>query len=167
MRSIDGVKAKDVMSSPVTVLQQGLPLDEAIQTLTDEGISGAPVVTAAGEPLGVISLSDVGMYLAGLERDLGELGDYYFRSHLRWDRASESWSNIAEDEDLLRRTVVNDVMTPEVVSVSPDTPLPEVVEELHNRHIHRVLVTREGRVVGVVTTMDVLGALIGAPVSTR
>ena len=39
-----------------------------------------------------------------LERGLGKLGSYYFRSALRWDRESGSASNLDREEDFLMET---------------------------------------------------------------
>jgi predicted transcriptional regulator len=53
---------------------------------------------------------------------------------------------------------VDEVMTTEVYSVSEDTPLDEVVA----RRIKRVPVVRGKQVVGIVTLVNLLGALMNA-----
>jgi CBS domain-containing protein len=51
-------------------------------------------------------------------------------------------------------------MTPRVYSVDEATPVSEAARMMREAHIHRVLVTSRGRMVGIVTTSDLLGLLI-------
>jgi len=159
--SWENTTAGEVMTKPVRTIAGDLSLAEAVQILTDEGFSGAPVVDHRGKPLGVISLYDIMAFLAGLERGLGKLGHFYLRSVLRWDRVSDSPANVDYEDDMLRDTSVDDVMTPEIISVSPGTKLPEVTAQLCGEGVHRVLVTEDDRILGMITTMDVLSAISG------
>lgn len=56
---------------------------------------------------------------------------------------------------------VEEVMTPAVWAVHPDVPAIEAVELMVTKNIHRVIVVREsGRLEGIVTSMDVMQALV-------
>jgi CBS domain-containing protein len=59
---------------------------------------------------------------------------------------------------------VRDIMTTEVVAVSPELPLRDLVELLAQKHIGGVPVLAGSRVVGVVTMGDVLSFLSTQPV---
>src|SRR5690606_34589430 len=136
------LRARDVMTSPVSVLHHASPLEEALRLLTDEGVSAVPVVDGTGAPVGVVSLSDVGAFLAGLEQNLGKLGGFYFESWPMWDTISQGLSgNMDAEEDLLRTTRVEELMTREIIAVAPDAALPEMIDLMRSRRIHRVLVT--------------------------
>ena len=52
--------------------------------------------------------------------------------------------------------LASDLMTREVVSVTPDTPLPEIARLLEARRIKRVPVLRDGELVGIVSRADLL-----------
>ena len=54
-----------------------------------------------------------------------------------------------------------DIMTPTLFTVPETTPLTEVARTMVAGRIHRLLVTRKGRVVGIVTTLDLLRELAG------
>ncbi|GBD42134.1 Magnesium transporter MgtE [bacterium HR39] len=57
-----------------------------------------------------------------------------------------------------------DVMTPNPVTVRPDTPLSEIARILEERHIKRVpVVDEQGRLVGIVSRADLLRALAARP----
>lgn len=162
MTAWNELRAKDVMTSPVSVLHHASPLEEALRLLTDEGVSAVPVVDGKGAPVGVVSLSDVGAFLAGLERNLGKLGGFYFESWPMWDTISQGLSgNLDGEEDLLRTTRIEELMTREIIAVGPEARLDEVVDIMRTRRIHRVLVTEDGHIRGLVSTMDVMDALAG------
>jgi CBS domain-containing protein len=56
---------------------------------------------------------------------------------------------------------VRDVMTAEVLTVSPDTPVVEVAERLANATAGSLVVCNEGDSVGIVTRTDLFGILAG------
>ncbi len=59
--------------------------------------------------------------------------------------------------------LVRDVMTPEILAVSPDAPIERATQLMAFEGVHRVLVFDGDRLVGIVTSMDVLRALAGFP----
>ena len=52
--------------------------------------------------------------------------------------------------------LVGDVMIRKLLTVTPDTPLREVAEMLVDHHVHRLLVTEEGQLLGIVSTLDLV-----------
>lgn len=139
-------KAQDVMSAPAKSVHASASLNEAIQFLSDWKISGAPCIDGSGVCVGVVSLYDIVTFLAGTEGNLGQRGPNYEK----------------RESDALEENRVSDVMTGEMISVNPETPLTEVVEIMNDRRIHRVMVQEEGKPVGVVSTLDVLGVVTGS-----
>jgi predicted transcriptional regulator len=57
---------------------------------------------------------------------------------------------------------VRDVMTRQVLCVSPDQPLAEVASLMTNKDVDRVPVVWEGRLVGFLTRGDIVRKLIGS-----
>jgi CBS-domain-containing membrane protein len=51
-------------------------------------------------------------------------------------------------------------MTAEPVTVAPQTPLGEVAQRMVDAHIHRLLVVDEQRPVGIVTSTDIMAAVV-------
>ena len=58
-------------------------------------------------------------------------------------------------------TIVADAMTPWVVSLEEDTPCEELARQMVRKHIHRIVVTRGGRLCGIVTSLDLLRGFMG------
>lgn len=83
----------------------------------------------------------------------------------RGDEASYQWlqDNLAE-HDLARRTV-GELMTENVATVTAERTLPEAAREMLRHRVHRLpVVDKKGKLLGIISTMDVLKAFAdGAP----
>ena len=55
---------------------------------------------------------------------------------------------------------VADLMTPDIQSVPEEAIVPEIASLMLEDHLHRVLVVRDGKPVGIVSTSDLLGLLV-------
>ena len=55
---------------------------------------------------------------------------------------------------------VEQAMTPWSVSFEEDTPVKEIARQMLAKRIHRVIITRDGELCGIVTSMDMLHALL-------
>jgi CBS domain-containing protein len=79
---------------------------------------------------------------------------------------AQDWEEEPDEDDLdeLRLAeddlLVRDIMTPAVYAVPEDATVSEVASRMLDSHVHRLLVTRDGRPVGIVSTSDLLGLLI-------
>jgi CBS domain-containing protein len=69
-------------------------------------------------------------------------------------------ADLVETEHRGSHVTVGDVMTTEVHTADPDAPAREVVQTMVDRDVHRMVITRGGRVEGIVTTMDILRAVL-------
>lgn len=57
--------------------------------------------------------------------------------------------------DKMKQELIKDWMTREVISIAPDTPLPEAHRLMTEKQIRRLPVIKEGRLIGIVTRGDV------------
>lgn len=143
--------AKDIMRKDVVTVTPYMTLKELAQTLTDGGISGAPVVDGDGKILGVVSQTD--LVRAERESSPNDVGFY----HKETDEAATASGFHYEDPDTRR---VEQIMTPGGLSCDVETPVEDVARLMLARRIHRVLVTRRGGLVGIITTMDIMRAFL-------
>ena len=154
--------AADAMKSPVLSLDSETVLSDAAAWLSDNEISGAPVLDHAGRPVGVISLFDIVTYLSGMDVP----GDGFYRqSYPKFAEGGDGWEKGWEEvePDALKSMPVSEIMTPRVLTVPSEMPLPEVARLMRRRRIHRIFVTKDGELAGVISTLDLLGAL-AAPI---
>ena len=71
-----------------------------------------------------------------------------------------SLTDLAENEDDVDDVQVREIMTPTVYTVPDDEPVPQIARAMIAGRIHRLFVTRDKHVVGIVTPMDLLRLLV-------
>jgi CBS domain-containing protein len=157
------MRAADVMTPNVVTVGPDTTVQQLAALLSERGISGAPVVDAAGDMIGIVSEGDL------LHRtELGtEKRDDRARRHSWW--LEHYASGLAQDYVKSHGRTVKDIMTQTVVSVGEDTSLAEVATLLETRRIKRVPVMRGNKIVGIISRSNLvraLGAATGAVLGT-
>lgn len=149
--------AKDLMTSAMLTLSEQMTLQDASAFLTEHEISGAPVVDEEGKFVGVLSVTDIARDCA----ERGEIATERFFRHFY----SEGWEDEVDPSDMEHlmlgnesRTVA-DTMNPSIFTVPEDTPVVELAETMITGRVHRLFVTQNERLVGIVTTLDLLKLL--------
>jgi len=133
--------AADVMERAVVQVHVDDLLTDVERTMSDAHVSGAPVIDNRGRVLGVISLRD----LVRRRADDQELpNDVEPR---RFDGPAHARAG--------------DVMTQDLIAVPPNMPLPAVARRMADARVHRVLVGDQDRLLGLVSSMDLIGAMAG------
>ena len=76
-------------------------------------------------------------------------GIYSLAARHEWVKSREEIDELPPDAVEL---TVDDIMTPEVFTVGEETTVSEIAGRMIASHVHRLLVTREDRVVGIIST---------------
>jgi CBS domain-containing protein len=145
------LRARDVMQANVLAVPPELTLAALEDFLLSKRISGAPVVED-GKVIGIVSRSDVVRCLS-LERSLSGLVADGLASP---EEPASSVRLPTDVEERLTAHTVRDAMVVDPVVVPPDAPIADVARLLHERHIHRVLVTEGATLRGVISTLDLV-----------
>lgn len=149
------ITAKDVMNAHVISVPADWTIEELAQFFVDKAITGAPVADDSGRFIGVVSTTDIarrdGLSETRLRAD--EPHDYYLHG---WEgRLSPEELSSFHIEQPPQGTV-REIMTPMIFKVDENTLVQEIADMMITGRIHRLLVTHGERVVGIVTTMDML-----------
>lgn len=155
MRPITG---SDLMNPGVLTVREDLTVRELASFLLKHEISGAPVEDAQGRLVGVVSMADIAALASGEERGAAEEGSSFFGPAWEDGLDEEDMEDLHLDLDGLR---VASIMNPRIYSVREDATVSEIASMMLKGHLHRLLVTREDRAVGIITTSDLLGLLVG------
>ena len=134
------MKAKDVMSDGITSLTDDATLQEAIELLINTGVSAMPVLDKDNMMIGIVSEAD-----------------------LIRQASPDAWGRALSDEPDLtaeRSRAVTEVMTKNVITVDENMALADVAKLMSDRGVKRVPVTRGKSVVGVISRVDLLKALL-------
>ena len=149
-------QAKDLMTRDVQTVEADRPLHELADFFLTHGITGAPVVDEDDQLIGVVSMTDLATHqnaANGHSVSTGVPHDVY-QTELAGQYAPEEVEGLRISETTT--ATVRDIMTPEVYDVNPHTSVQQVASVMLRSEIHRLFVTRNGEVEGVITATDML-----------
>ncbi len=158
MDSTTGITVSDIMQREVLAVESDWPLDQLARFLTDHQISGAPVVAENGNLVGVVSLTDIVRYDGAPESHASERSTHEYYLHgleLQVGQHAGRAFHVEEESS----ATVQDIMTPMIFEISENASLKEAADTMVKGHIHRLFVTRQGRIAGIVTALDMLASL--------
>lgn len=148
----DRTPVSEVMTVQVVAVRPDVSLEALADLLLDRGIGGAPVVDEAGRPVGVVSKTDLMRehLMAGDTAEAVTPGWHPRRAHFQVE-VGRGFHETATPPS------VGDVMTPTAFTLSEDAPVAEAAALMAFENVHRVpVVAGDGRVVGIVTSLDLL-----------
>jgi len=175
------LRVRDVMTAnPITIGTEAT-LREAVELLTQNGVSGVPVVRGS-RVVGTLSARDIVTFEAstpGVPTERADEDVWVESPPLLVDDAdmpasayfAELWEDTGADAaerirvsdspewDVLTEHTVDEAMSHAVLAVHPSSAVQSAADYMKATGAHRVLVIEGGRLVGIVTTMDITRAV--------
>jgi CBS domain-containing protein len=147
------MQARDVMVSPVVTVGKIATVRDVAKLLLEKRISAVPVVDNVGKVIGIVTESDL-MHRA-------EAGTE--RPYSWWVHFLAGDATMAADYVKSHATKIEDVMTIDVVTATPETPLHEIATLFEERQIKRVpIVNKDGDLVGIVSRANLIQVVASA-----
>ncbi len=115
--------------------------------LTENRISGVPVVDSEGRAVGVVSVTD--LIDPDRQTDSGPGFPVFYR-------IEDGWATPEIGQSAVKDGRAEDVMTPLPFTVTEDATLADAARTMVEHRVHRLLVTRDGVLSGIVSTLDLL-----------
>ena len=145
---------RDIMESNVPPVYPEDAIERVVSVLREHELPGVPVINEGGRCVGIITEADLVLSDEGEDFHLPHyfelFGGVVFLE--RWshfeDRARKAFASLAED-----------MMTPDPITIEPDASVREAAHIIAGRKHNRLPVIEHGRLVGVVTRVDVLDGL--------
>ncbi|MDH6231861.1 CBS domain-containing protein [Mesorhizobium soli] len=143
------MRTRDIMTTGALTVTPQILVADAAHLMLEHRVSGLPVVDQNGVLVGIVTERDF------LRRP--EIGTA--PRHAKWVGLRLSPDELAEEYVRSRGRRVEEVMTRQVVTVEPDTPLDKVVALMIRDGVKRLPVVQDGKVVGIVSRADFLHGL--------
>ena len=133
------MRVTEVMQTDLRTIRGTDTIADAVALLAESHVSGVPVIDDHGRMVGVLSNSDILEVLA---------------EHTEPEAR----------EAVFEETLVQEVMTPRPQTITPDADVRDAAQRMLYLEVHRLFVEHDSRLVGVVSTTDLVRALAGAKV---
>jgi CBS domain-containing protein len=148
------MNASDIMTKTVITGRPDTTVEKAAELMSQHRISAILVLGDEDGLVGVVSEGDLMRRVEGAK-----------------DRTRSWWLSLFSDGQSSARGFIQergqhlkDIMTTQVTTVTPDTPVGQVARLLEKKHIKRVPVVEDGKLVGIVSRANLLQALAAQPV---
>jgi CBS domain-containing protein len=149
---VDELKVREIMQTEVVTVRPDATVGDLADILAKNKVSGVPVVDDQGGVLGMVSEADIILQDA----------DLHFPYYIQFLESVIYLQSVRKFEERFRKAFgskVTEVMSEEVVAISPDASVREAATIMADRNINRLPVTEGGKLVGIVTRGDIVRAI--------
>jgi CBS domain-containing protein len=145
---------REIMDAEPATVRPDTPVEDVVRLLRDHELPGLPVVDETGACVGIVTEADLVLP--------DDQGDLHIPHYVNLFGGTVFLEPLGRFERRLRKAFASsaaDMMTADPDSVGPDSTVRDAARLIHESGHNRLPVVEDGRLVGVVTRMDVLGAL--------
>lgn len=156
-----GLTATDIMVSDVITVRLETTMEEVSELFQIHNINGAPVVDEDGLLVGIVTEDDVVVGGMGFsDEELDTLEDDEGEEAGEAPAAPPAEDEATEGEAVCETRRVEEIMTPRPIAVEEDTPVEELCRLMWKLKIHRIPIVSQGRVRGIVSTIDICRLIV-------
>lgn len=153
--SLRGLTAADIMQTDIVTVGPRDTLRDAMTCMTENHVTGLPVLDPKDRCIGVITTTDILNYEQDHAEDSAEANLEMAR---HFDPETQRWESIRVTAFALEEFAdipVGDLMTRELVAVAPSTPIRKVAKKMIDEEVRRVLVLNEKQyLLGIISSID-------------
>lgn len=147
------ITAQEIMTRQLITLSPEMEFNAAARVLLDNRINGAPVVDSSGQLVGILCQSDlVAQHKKLPVPTLLTLLDSFVRL--------TPGKQLEREARKIAALTVEEAMTPDPVTISPDTTIETIAALMVDSNLHTLPVTDDGGLVGIIGKEDVLRTLL-------
>lgn len=145
---------KDIMRTNVITVNPDTEIKEIARTLYENNISGVPVIDSNEKLVGIVSEGD----LLHKETNPRAPQAFGFLGALIFYR--KSVKQYESDFKKLIALTASEIMTKKVITIPKDAPIEDAASAMINNNIKRLPVVEDGKLIGIVSRMDIIKTLI-------
>jgi CBS domain-containing protein len=145
---------RDIMDANPETVSPDTPIEDVVSTMRENELPGLPVVDGHGRCVGIVTEADLVLP--------DDEGDLHIPHYINLFGGTVFLEPLGRFEERLRKAFASkaeDMMTRDPMTVAPDTTVRDAARIIHESGHNRLPVVEDERLVGVVTRVDVLGAL--------
>jgi CBS domain-containing protein len=145
---------REIMETGVPPVYPDDPIEHVVRLLRDHELPGVPVINEGGRCVGIITEADLIL--------VGETEDLHLPHYIELFGGIVFLESTKKFEERLRKAIGStaaDVMTEDPITIEPDASVAEAARTIARAKHNRLPVVEHGRLIGVVTRVDVLDAL--------
>lgn len=145
----------EIMERDPQTVAPDTDVESVIRTLRENELPGVPVVNAGGRLVGIVTEADLVLP--------DDDGDLHLPHYVNIFGGTVFIEPLRRFETRLRKafaSTADDMMSKDPTTVAPDTTVDDAARIVHETGHNRLPVVEHGRLVGVVTRVDLLGALV-------
>jgi CBS domain-containing protein len=146
---------REIMDSEAETVAPDTPVEDVVRLLRENELPGVPVIDGDGRCVGIVTEADLVLP--------DDQGDLHIPHYINLFGGTVFLEPLGRFEQRLRKAFASkasDMMTSDPDTVGPDTSVRDAARLIHESGHNRLpVVDGDGRLVGVVTRVDVLGAL--------
>ncbi len=147
------LRAEEIMTTKVITVSPDMEIVRAARLLLEKRVNGVPVVDKTGRLVGLLCQSD----LIAQQKKFPVPSVFNLLDSLI---PLMSMSKIEKEVQKISAVKVADAMTPDPVTVAPNTAIEEVARLMVNKSLHTLPVVEQDKLVGIIGKEDVLRTLI-------
>jgi len=149
------IKARDIMTSDPVTVGRDAEISQATAIMIEKGFNGLPVTDADGNLVGIICQSDI----IAQQKKLPIPSFFTFLDGLI---SLSSVKSLEKEARKIAAITVAQAMTPDPVTVSPESGLETLAALMVDNSFHTIPVIENGKMVGIVGKQDVLKTIVSS-----
>lgn len=145
-RLIKKIPVREIMTVKVVTVRPDTEIREAARLLSENRISGMPVIDYEGRVIGIVSEADI-LASAGIKKEhkIRDILGYLSGEVVLSGKTGRS---------------VGDIMTSPAITIGPDTDIRDAGRIISEKRIKRLpVVDREGKLIGIISRADIIRAI--------
>ena len=146
--------AREIMTGNVIVVKDDTSVNNLIRIFVEKGISCAPVVSKDNRLVGIVTKTDI----LGFFMDI----DLHVSDKEAFHDFMDFYSEHKDMEKLMDKELnVESIMTPDPITAGEEITVESLARTMIDNNIHRLIITKDTEITGIVSTLDILYHVAG------
>lgn len=156
--SLQTMTAKDIMTKEVLMAYEGWSIKKLTEFYVNHGISGAPVIASDHSLVGVVTATDVVDFENKSFDEKNHMVETIYHESVGYNYQKSDIEKLALNAD--ENCTVHQIMAKCVIQVDESAPIDDIADIMLKKGIRRLFITRNSIMVGVITTTNLLQAIV-------